>query len=128
VDESAPLGFISIDVDLYTATVAALRCLTNDPNKYNPAISMYFDDVGFFFANDWAGELAAISEFNSEHEFRKIGPDRSLPGLHPTKMESWYPSMYVCHILDHEARQRPRERQHLTIGAHWDFMMSQGLV
>jgi hypothetical protein len=44
------------------------------------------------------------------------------------KMESWYSSMSACHILDHEARQRPRERQHLTIGAHWDFMMSQGLV
>ena len=127
LDPSAPLGFISIDVDIYSATKAALRGLTSQPEKYNPAISMYFDDVSFFFANDWAGELAAISEFNSEHELRKIGRDRSLPGRRPAKAESWYTHMYVCHILDHEARQKPRERQHLTIGAHVDFMRSHDL-
>ena len=128
VESSAPLGFISIDVDIYSATTAALRCLTSQPDKYNPAISMYFDDVGFFFANDWAGELAAISEFNSNHELRKIGRDRSLPGPRPIKAEPWYQSMYACHILDHEARQKPRERQQLNIGAHCDFMTSRGLV
>jgi hypothetical protein len=127
VDSSAPLGFISIDVDIYSATAAALRCLTSRPDKYSPAISMYFDDVSFFFANDWAGELAAISEFNSDHEYRKIGRDRSLPGSRPLKAENWYQSMYACHILDHEARQKPRERQQLNIGAHWDFMTSKGL-
>ena len=128
VEPSAPLGFISIDVDIYSATRAALRCLMSQPDKYNPAISMYFDDVSFFFANDWAGELAAISEFNSEHELRKIGIDRSLPGARPIKAEGWYQKMYACHILDHEARQQPRAREHLPIGAHWDFMKSRNLV
>jgi hypothetical protein len=128
VESSAPLGFISIDVDIYSGTKAALQCLVSQPDKYNPAISMYFDDVGFFFANDWAGELAAISEFNSEHDLRKIGHDRSLPGTRPVKAENWYQSMYVCHILDHEARQKPRARQDLSIGAHWNFMKSQNLI
>jgi len=53
IDPSAPLGFISIDVDIYSATRAALRCLTNHPEKYNPAISMYFDDVGFSGPANW---------------------------------------------------------------------------
>jgi hypothetical protein len=127
IDESAPLGFISVDVDIYTASKAALRCLTSRPEKYNPAVSMYFDDVGFFFANEWAGELAAILEFNQENEKRKIGRDRSLPGRRPMKADGWYSAMYVCHVLDHETRQKPRDRQQLTIGAHNEFMTTRFL-
>ncbi len=125
-DQAAPLGFVAVDVDIYSATRAALHCLTGSPKKYVPAISMYFDDVSFFFANQWAGELAAINEFNEQHEMRKIDPDRSL-GKRPVKTNGWYSNMYVCHVLDHEARQKPRERQSLTIGAHADFMASQFL-
>ena len=127
LDSAAPLGFVSVDVDIYTATKSALRCLTAAPEKYIPGVSMYFDDVTFYFANEWAGELAAIKEFNEEHELRKIGRDRSLPGHRPVKADSWYNSMYVGHILDHDARQKPRERQHLTIGSHLDFMLSRHL-
>jgi hypothetical protein len=126
IDESCPLGFVSVDVDIYSATKSALRCLQGSPEKYNPAVTMYFDDVVFFFANRWAGELAAIEEFNQEHELRKIGPDRSLT-RRPVPFDSWYDQMYACHILDHEARQRPRQRPHLTIGAHNEFMTSRFL-
>ena len=121
---SCPLGFVSVDVDIYTATKASLGCLTSRPDKYTPAISIYFDDVSFFFASKWAGELAAIAEFNEEHNLRKIGPDRSLPGFRPAQTDNWYPKMYVCHVLDHEARQKPRQRQKLTLGAHADFISS----
>jgi len=127
VDASAPLGFISVDVDLYSASKLALRCLESHPEKYNPAISMYFDDVSFFFANKWAGELAAIAEFNDEHDLRKIDHDRSLPGRRANGAP-WYASMYVCHILDHDARQTSQQRQGLPIGAHFDFMESQFLI
>jgi hypothetical protein len=124
---SEPLGFISVDVDIYSATRAALRCLTRKPEKYNPAISMYFDDVSFFFANKWAGELAAIAEFNEAYELRKIDRDRSLPGRRPSKAENWYSKMYVCHILDHEARQKTRVRGELNIESHSEFMASRFL-
>lgn len=127
IDQTVPIGFISVDVDIYTATKAALRCLTGPPEKYNPAISMYFDDVSFFFANEWAGELAAMEEFNQEHEFRKISRDKSLPGRRRRMVDSWYSSMYVCHVLDHEGRQHPRERHELTIGDHYDFMAARFL-
>jgi hypothetical protein len=127
IDPASPLGFISIDVDIYSATKSALKCLSSRPETYNPAISMYFDDVSFFFANDWAGELLAINEFNHAYELRKIGRDRSLPGHRHAKAATWYSAMYVCHILDHEARQKPRERQELPIGAHADFMASRFL-
>jgi hypothetical protein len=126
IDPSAPIGFISVDLDIYSATAAALLCLTGQAEKYNPSISMYFDDVSFFFANEWAGELAAISEFNEEHEFRKIGPDRSLPGRRPV-LSNWYSKMYVCHVLDHEIRQSPRDRRELAIKDHLEFMAAQFL-
>jgi hypothetical protein len=127
IDATAPLGFIAVDLDLYTSTKAALTCLTNRPEKYNPAISMCFDDVCSVFANEWAGELAAIAEFNDEHQTRKISIDRSLPGRRPVKADSWYQTMYVCHILDHHGRQRPRDRQTLTVDAHDQFMSSRFL-
>jgi hypothetical protein len=98
-----------------------------DSEKLLPAVSMYFDDVSVFFANQWCGELAAIEEFNKEHEFRKIGEDRSLPGVRPIKAESWYQAMYVCHVLDHPARQKPLSREQLTIRQHYDFMRSRFL-
>lgn len=127
IDPEAPVGFVSIDVDIYSATKSALRCLTGRSEQYLPAVSMYFDDVGFFFANEWCGELAAIAEFNVEHEMRKIGSDRSLPGHRPKKADGWYSAMYVCHVLDHKARQETVSRSELTIEAHADFMKTRFL-
>lgn len=125
--QEAPLGFASVDVDIYTATKSALRCLTGAPEAYLPAVSMYFDDTTFFFANRWAGELAAIEEFNAEQSLRKIDVDRSLPGARHQPYASWYRNMYACHFLDHEARVRVRERPELVIGKHHEFMSAQHL-
>lgn len=122
LDPEAPLGFASIDVDIYTGTVSSFRCLTGRPEQYLPVVSMYFDDVDSIFANDWCGGLAAIHEFNAEHELRKIGPDRSIPGMRPHKAADWYPRMYTFHVLDHEDRQKPRERKPLTIDAYVDYV------
>lgn len=127
LSEQSPLGFVSVDVDLYSATKAALRCLVSDSNKYLPAVSMYFDDVSFFTANPWCGELAAINEFNELHHNRKISCDRSLPGRRPVAAQNWYPSMYVCHVLDHEARQTSRTRDGLTIGQHYRTIATQNV-
>lgn len=127
ISSTAPLGFVSVDLDIYSATKAALQCLTGRPEKYNPGISIYFDDIGFFFANEWAGELAAISEFNEKYEFRKIGCDRSLPERRPVQCASWYNKMYVCHVLDHEVRQTSRDRQRLAIRDHAQYMAAQYL-
>lgn len=106
LDSSAPLGFISIDVDLYTSAKSALKCLEGNAKLYNPAVSIYFDEVSFFVSNKWCGELAAKEEFNAENKFRKIDLDRSLPGLRPLRDSNWYKSMNICHILDHDVRNK----------------------
>ena len=93
--------------------------------KLLPAVSLYFDDVGFFFANEWCGELAAIHEFNRDNESRKIAPDRSF--IPRTPAAPWHAHMYVCHTLDHAARSHPRDRAQLTIQDHDKFMRESHL-
>jgi hypothetical protein len=122
---SSPLGFASIDVDIYSGAQSALRSLLGPSEKLLPAVSLYFDDVGFFFANEWCGELAAIREFNEDNELRKIGPDRSFAARTPPA--PWHPHMYVCHALDHPARSRPRDRTQLTIQDHDELMKESHL-
>lgn len=120
----APLGFVAVDVDVYTGTVATFRTLEGRPEQYLPVVSMYFDDIDAIFANDWCGELAAINEFNATHELRKIGRDRSIPGERPLGAAAWYQRMYTYHVLDHHARQRARERKPLTLDAHQGYVKS----
>ena len=122
---SSPLGFASIDVDIYSGARSALRSLLGPSEKLLPAVSLYFDDVGFFFANEWCGELAAIREFNDDNELRKIGPDRSFIARTPSA--PWHAHMYVCHALDHPARSHPRDRAQLTIRGHDEFMRESHL-
>ena len=122
LDAEAPLGFVSVDVDIYSGSKSALRCLLGPREVYCPAISMYFDDVQFFFANRWCGELLSIDEFNRDNASRKIDQDRSLPGHRPALNSPWYKAMYVCHVLDHELRAKPRERGGLSLEEHFEFM------
>lgn len=127
MSKDCPIGFISVDVDIYTGTVGALKSLLGDSNLYLPAISIYFDDISFFYANKWCGELLAIKEFNERNDLRKIDLDHSLPGHRPKRYEPWYKAMYVCHILDHVVRNKGVQRESLTIGKHYDFMKSNFL-
>jgi hypothetical protein len=127
LDESAPLAFISVDVDIYTGSKSALRSLTGKPELCTPAVSIYLDDTQFFFANRWCGELRAIEEFNEQNAMRKIDEDRSLPGHRPDAITYWYRSMYVCHILDHELRTRPQKREGLSLEQHFAFMKESSL-
>jgi hypothetical protein len=73
-----PLGFVSIDVDVYSGTVSALKGLSGPHDRYLPAVSFYFDDILFYFANEACGELAAIAEHNAANPLRPY-PSRPQP-------------------------------------------------
>jgi hypothetical protein len=128
VSKDSPIGFISVDVDLYSAACSSLLSLTGPAEAYLPAVSTYFDDVGFYFCNRWCGELAAIDEFNTSHEFRKIDIDRTLPGKRPVKFARWYPQMYVSHILDHPKRQTSQSRDSLNMQLHREYLVKHGIL
>ena len=66
------LGFVAIDVDLYSSTTAALQIFA-DPNRRTLVhIPLYFDDIIGFTYHHWAGELLAIKEFNDKDYEVKI--------------------------------------------------------
>ena len=126
LDPEAPLGFVSIDVDIYSGSRSALSCLKGDPSLYSLAISLYFDDVSFYFANRWCGELYSIDEFNQENAKRKIDRDHSLPGWRPSGPQGWHAAMYVCHVLDHPIRNEPTKREGLTLEQHLKYTREAG--
>jgi hypothetical protein len=93
--EDAKLGFVSIDVDYYSSSKGALEIMKYAPQKYLPAVPMYFDDIiEFLTYNAWCGEELAINEFNAECELRKI----------QYRPDSIIRHFYVCHVLDHPIR------------------------
>lgn len=128
LSSDCPIGFLSIDVDIYSATRSALQCLTGASNLYLPAISMYFDDVVFFFANRWCGEMRAIEEFNQENELRKIDHDYTLVRRSAIKPAQWHNQMYVAHVFDLPLRMRSQERKPMDLKTHIDFMRQFNLL
>ena len=125
--ERAPLGFAAFDMDLYSSTKQSLCSLRGPAECYLPAVSLYFDDVGFFFANRACGVLAAIDEFNGDAARRIVDRDHSLPGRRVQHAAPWYARMYACHLLDHEVRQEPTNRSKMSIEDHHAFMKAMHL-
>ena len=113
-----PLGFASIDVDIYSSTKAILSLLGNSPTKaLLPTTSLHFDDVwDRFHYSKFAGELLAIAEFNEEYESRGIDVDRSVEYWHNGR-KPWHASMYALHTFDLQPQLNPIERPQKVIRA-----------
>ena len=102
----APIGFVSLDLDYYQSSRAALRLFENpDATKYLPLVVSYLDDIAFAGHNDWCGELLAVAEFNRENERRKISKYGFLRTGRVFKNPAWIEHMFVLHALDHPSRQ-----------------------
>ena len=98
---AAPLGFVSVDVDLYSSTKPALEVLLGHAEQYLPAVSMHINDVEALLTfNSQCGEELAIHEFNDSCTHRRI--EKKLFNIN---------RFYVCHVFDHPMRtgaQQPR--------------------
>lgn len=104
----APIGFVSVDLDLYTSSVPALRLFEADTQFLLPRIACYFDDIlGFTFC-EHNGELLAIAEFNQEHNTRKIADIYGLRHYVPKPYfnDPWVEKFRLVHVLDHELYSR----------------------
>ena len=95
--DPSPIAFMSIDVDLYSSTVAALSVLNHCPRL---ALVLYFDDIDLSLCHRWAGELLAIDEFNEKHAGLKIDRWRGLRNGRPFPELPWITRMFLCHDLD----------------------------
>ena len=97
--QTCPVGFVSIDLDLYTSTRNALQLFTLPRHKTLPHTPLYLDDTRLPFNHRFAGELLAIDEFNVESLDVKIDTWRSLPGDTAFPESPWLRAMYLAHDL-----------------------------
>lgn len=99
----APVAFVSIDVDLYSATTHALALLEADSAKLLPRVFCYFDDTMGYGYNDFTGERLAIHEFNAEHRMRKLSPIYGLKWFVPQEFshDRWIEMLQLAHLFDH---------------------------
>jgi hypothetical protein len=117
---SSPIGFISVDVDYYWSSKQSLDVLKWKPERYLPAVPMYFDDIYNLDHNVYCGELLSIEEFNKENDLRKIAVMNFLSKWRIFKNAIWHGQLYYAHIFDHEFRSleyissRRSERRVLT--------------
>ncbi len=98
--QQSPLGFVAIDLDLYSSTKSALRVLSHKGRTLLRQVVLYFDDIEFIFNHKYAGELLAIEEFNQANASVKIDKWYGLRSGRPFPERSFYDQMYVTHDLD----------------------------
>lgn len=106
----APLGFVAVDVDYYSAARAALPILCGAADGYLPVVPVYLDDIAEYGASDFSGEMLAVHEFNAENALRKIAPFNLLRSRRIFKNTQWIDRMFAAHIHDHPFRSPARKR------------------
>lgn len=109
----APIGFIAFDLDYYSSTLEAFSVLDGDiAERLTPRVMCYFDDVFGQAWTDFMGVRAAIDEFNSSHEQRKIAKIHGLRYELPAAeaAEQWHEKLYVLHLFDHPRYAEPEGR------------------
>jgi hypothetical protein len=125
ITADAPVGFVSHDMDIYSATRRALDVYAAPAEKLLPVGIAYFDDtlgspvrIGSLMRNRWAGQLLAIDEFNAVNTHRKVDVIRTLKYRRPLDHEQWLEQIYGVHILDHPARNKPTKRESMDLRLH----------
>jgi hypothetical protein len=101
-----PIGFCSVDVDLYTSTMDALEILRGSQalQRCLPRVVVYLDDSMGLTFGDFTGERLAVREYNDEHKgSRGVSPVYGLR-YHlgwPHRSAQWPDMLYWAHLLDH---------------------------
>jgi hypothetical protein len=95
-----PIGFVAVDVDIYSSTCDVLRMFLFPDRKMLRRVYMYFDDVDLPFTHRFAGEMLAMDEFNRSNDGVKIDQWRSLKKLRPFPEASWLNRMYIAHDVE----------------------------
>lgn len=104
VSPSAPIGFMSLDVDYYCSSKDALQVLTGPAENYLPRTFVYVDDLEDPSHNSFCGEQLAVVEFNADQKFRKIELHQFLRRSRVFQRAPWIDHMYTLHVLDHPTR------------------------
>jgi len=116
-----PIGFVAVDVDLYSSTIQALEVLSLPRAKMLHRAFLYFDDIEMTFCHRFAGELLAIDEFNRTNDMIKIDRLHGFDSNRPFPEKEYLKMMYVAHDLRALARCATRRdpRQRRLAGQRW---------
>lgn len=107
-----PIGFVSVDVDLYSGAAAICEALGNaGVSCVLPFVSFYFDDALRYLTPRCTGELAAVAEFNQKNIDRQFDRDDWVAEDRPFGERLWLKRMYSLCCFDHPAMQRHRNRE-----------------
>ena len=98
---TAPVGFVSFDMDYYSSTVDCLRIFDLPADDLLPVVVSYFDDltgspkrIGSAFRSSRTGQDRAIREFNDAHvldqPLRSAPGDRTAASMHDHKNSSTF--------------------------------------
>jgi len=113
-----PIGFASIDLDLYSATAAALAVFEGEERRMLRQVPLYFDDVEFLFNHRFAGELLAIDEFNARNANVKIDQWYGVRDGRPFPERAFLSKMFVEHDLEAiSGVELERSARRLPLGA-----------
>jgi hypothetical protein len=101
--EHSPIGFMAFDLDYYSSTMQAFDLLEANADAFLPRVPCYFDDIFGYGWSDFAGERAAVTDFNDLHDRRKIGAIHGLRYELPASefQLAWPEKMYLFHVFDH---------------------------
>lgn len=110
-----PLGFISIDLDLYSSTRPALEILAAPDKKMLLHVPIYVDDIDMVYTHRRGGELLAIDEFNQAGTKVFIDRWRGIKGFRPFPEAPYLERFFIAHDLaaisqshlDRQARRLP---------------------
>lgn len=111
-----PIGFVSIDVDLYSSSRDALGVFLSPGCQMLWHVPVYFDDIDFIFNHRFAGELLAIDEFNAASQMIKLDRWHGIANGRPFPERHFLTKMYVAHDLSAGAEvQLDRQRAVLPL-------------
>lgn len=94
-----PIGFVSVDVDLYSSSRDALQIFGLPNKEMLWHVPVYFDDIGALLNHKYAGELLAIDEFNETYDDVKIDKWYGIKSGRPFTDPPYLDRIYVAHDL-----------------------------
>jgi hypothetical protein len=107
-----PIGFVSVDVDLYSGAAAICEGMANANVKcLLPFVSFYLDDALRFLTPRVTGELAAVSEFNGRYSDRQFDRDDWIAEDRPFAERLWLKRMYSLCNFDHPVMTDHKSRR-----------------
>ena len=96
--QRSPLGFLAMDLDLYSSTKQALEILRLPKRQMLRQVFLYFDDIIGTEYHRFAGERLAIEDFNRESQWVKIDHWYALCSR-IFRDYAWIQQMYVAHDI-----------------------------